>query len=407
MTRPRGALPALLLVLALPAALPAASACTLAMPAPLEGLAWPAEDAIHGSADFSWGRVAEGRLVASHPAGTSYSPDGRWAVFLRTGPKAPDPLVTSTDSCGFDLPRYAVVHDLREDRHRLLDAEPVDALDAGRGGVHVLSGGAMRAYAWGAWDAPRALPVPPDLAASRYPRLVQVADGGEAVAWSGRDGAARFAAGARELGAYGTDEDEHVARVAFSPDARHAALAVGSWSRGWRLVVVELREGLPAIAQETLAVREPPALAWGPRGLAASLRAPETETTPPQAGVRLYGDPLHLAAAQEAAWPGRVGGGLAWSPEGSRLAVGHAQAGMPRLVVLDGSTLAVLRDEPLEVVRMDWPSWNARLDAEAPAPQPRGPEKEGWGGREVSAPQLLATLAAGLAAAACRLSRRG
>lgn len=387
---PRLALPSLLL--ASLATLPAAAACTWAMPAPLEEMAWPGEaTGPMGTVGFSWGRVEEGRLVESHPRESHVSPDGRWAVFLRTGPKAPEGDLVSVNTCGTDLPRYVVVHDLHKDRFRLLDARPVQALAATPDEVHVLTDGAMRAYAWGAWDAPRLVDVPPELAARAYPRQV-TAGPGDAYAWTTDGGLARFALGARDLGAHAADEGEHVGAIALSPDARHAALAVGAHERGWSLVVVELREGLPVLAREDLAQAGPaPSLAWGRGGIAAAHgRAPPDEATPPEAALRVYGEPLTLSAARERAWTGRHAGGLAWSPDGMRLALGQSEGMAPRLVLLDARTLAVERDEALEVERVDWPAWQQRLDAEAPAPQPRGSGREGWGGREVPAPQMVA-----------------
>lgn len=423
-------LPALLLPVLLLPALPLAAACSWAPVPPLDRLRWPHEDLLVGNVGLAWGTLdartlggaegtaGEGAVVLAEelPWDAVVSPDGRWAASLRAGEAPPDQTVF--DSCGFHLPRHVLLHDRETGQTRLLGGERVAALVPTPGALLVLDEDGFTAYAWGEWDAPRRQGAPGGLALKPYPVHVTVSPDGSALAWHSDDGGVRLARMDRAVGTHRPPEGAHVAHVAFSPDGAHAALVEGTWDAGWRVRVVEAREGLATLAEAPLGPGRPTGLDWGAGGLAAATtRDDEGART---ALVRVFRDPLRLGDVAEKTWSGRAGGGVAWSPGGDRLALGHQGGEATRLVLLDGGDLRTsgdLRtalDAPVLVQPRDWPQWHAALEREVPPPPPPGSRAIPAAGPGLVLVGLA--LAAGVAAAASGrvagvagrwLSRRG
>jgi hypothetical protein len=128
------ALPILALVVAALLPLPGASACSWALSAPLERLAYLEDGTLVGATGgfFTTGPIdlEKGTARAIWPDGAVLSPDARHVVFPRQGPDVQTGPTRIGDSCDSYLSRHLVAYDRDRDTFALGERGPVWAMAA-------------------------------------------------------------------------------------------------------------------------------------------------------------------------------------------------------------------------------------------------------------------------------------
>lgn len=333
-------LPVILAALAFLASLPPpAAACSYAQPPAYGRLAWDQPGEI--VADMEW---AVGALDLATGNATRWtwgipgaswaaSPDGRYLVHSHGGER---PLPRwHTDSCGPYFGAVEIADLANGTKAKLLDGAAT-ALAAGPGAVaiaHPSYADGVLVYSWGEWDAPRRLSArasdvsttPAMFDHPLFPegvrRLVFSPDGAR-LAMASRDNVA-----VRNVadGGAAPDGATHVgtgtlAALAWSPEGAHLAAAGSPTPHRFADLRVLLADGLTGVAHhsDTAAIRD---LAWGPRGLALLLEDRPPYDGQPRTIVRVFPHAPNLTASLAADVANTTAHGLAWSPDGERLAV--------------------------------------------------------------------------------------
>ena len=145
---------ALLCLAGLLLAAPVASACSLAVPTPLEELAWTGRGELVGSTDLFWRGVVDldrGVAAPAWPDPAALSPDGRYVVFARAGEDVQTGPSRTQDTCGFYLSRHLVAYDRDLGTFALVDEGPVWGFADTQEGILSFDGGRARLLAWGSW----------------------------------------------------------------------------------------------------------------------------------------------------------------------------------------------------------------------------------------------------------------
>lgn len=311
--------PVLALLLGL-AALPAASACSLAQPAPFVRLAWEDADSLITNRAFDVGRFDLGPGAFSRLAATPHrterngalSPDGRWLVYSHSEGLGADCSSTWEATYALELAKNAKTK-LRDEALRILatSAGPVLSDREGTG---------FERYAWGDWGQATVLARPweSEVQALGIPGSTLVA------AWErGRDLLHVVDASAGRLVGSLPVEDA-VAGPAVSPDGRFLALATSdpaATPARHELLVYELSDGTLAAKARWSAAKplrdasEPRSLTWGPRGL----------VVPVSGALWWIERPLEGRPVQSIPGDSDLKSPL-WAVDGDRLAVGQAQS---------------------------------------------------------------------------------
>lgn len=311
----------LLLLASLPALLaPSGAACSLAYPGPFVTLEWRDGDTLLTNEAFDVGFFKPSTARYSQLADTYHkaerqaalSPDGRWLVYAYSEGLGAD--CSSTFEATYALDRSSGAK-------AKLRGESLNVIGTKSGVVLADHQGTIfDHYAWGKWDAPRALPTPwtdsvrhfgvpgTDLLVSHSldEDLVYVLD----------------VASRRSLGS--VPVRDRVLAPSASPDQRHVMLATGDAygdARGHDLILLEVAGGdmtAKARWRSSTPLREYSdggGVTWGSRGVLVTL----------EGGLRWIERPLEartlslIAATGELKEP-------EWAPDGERAAVGEERS---------------------------------------------------------------------------------